>query len=152
MGLPAVGMENSYFQKVAFNKTQWNKNSLKINSTTYKHLWEYLAFATLNVGDKYLEKDEVYFLGYGIDDKKYSDYKGSNMRDKVILINEGEPVDKNGKSRLTGTASQSEWSTNVYKKLEVAKSKGVRHVFIISNDVKKFLGENRKFLMSANLE
>lgn len=152
MGLPAVGVENSYFQNVSFNRTQWRKNEIKLNGETYKHLWEYLAFANLNTNAGYLETDEIYFLGYGIDDKNYSDYKNANLKGKVILINEGEPVDKKGNSRITKSDQKSAWAEDVYKKLEVAKNKGVKHVFVISNDVKKFLGENRKFLMSANLE
>lgn len=152
MGLPAIGADNSYYQKVAFNKTKWNKNEIKVNGNAYKHLWDYLAFATLNIGDTYLESNDVYFLGYGIEDPKYSDYKGASLNGKVILINEGEPTNNEGISYITGSAETSEWTDNIYKKLELAKSKGVRHVFIISNDVKKFLAQNRKFLMSANLE
>ncbi len=152
MGLPAIGAENSYYQMVAFNKTKWDKNEIKVNGNSYKHLWDYLAFATLNTKDTYLESNEIYFLGYGIDDPKYSDYKGDNLNGKVILINEGEPTNNEGVSHITGSKETSEWTDNIYKKLELAKSKGVRHVFIISNDVKKFLAQNRKFLMSANLE
>ena len=152
LGLPTVGAENNYYQNVAFNKTKWNKNEIKVNGNTYKHLWDYLAFATLNDGDTYLESNDIYFLGYGIEDAKYNDYKNDNLNGKVILINEGEPVNNDGVSLITGSTETSEWTDNIYKKLELAKSKGVRHVFIISNDVKKFLAQNRKFLMSANLE
>jgi len=125
MGLPAIGIENSYFQNVAFNKTQWEKNALTVNDKEYKHLWDYLSFANQNEHLPYYTPKEVIFLGYGIDDDI---------------------------SRITGTAERSNWSTDVYKKLYAAKAAGVKFVFLISNDIQKFLGENRKYLVSPSLE
>jgi len=152
MGLPAIGEDNSYFQGIAFNKTSWKKNLINIGGKEYKHLWEYLSFASLNEHQPYLKPDEVIFLGYGIHDPKYSDYKNHNLKDKIIIINQGEPVDNQGHSRITGSAKMSEWSKDVFNKLKIAKEKGVKHVFIIEKDIQKFLGENRKFLVSPNLE
>ncbi len=152
MGLPAIGLENSYFQKVAFNKTKWEKNALSVNDKEYKHLWDYLCFATLNEHMPFYTPEEVVFLGYGIDDPKYSDYKGNNLKGKAILINEGEPFTKNGISRITGSNDVSEWSQDIYKKLKVAQEHGVKFVFVISSEIQKFLGENRKFLVSPSLE
>jgi len=110
LGLPAKGLENTYFQSVAFNKTQWKKNAITVNKKGYKHLWDYLAFASLNEHNPYYTPGEVIFLGYGIDDKKYSDYKGNNLKGKAIMINEGEPIDKLGKSYISGTTEKSDWS------------------------------------------
>ncbi len=152
IGLPKKGMENTYFQNVAFNKTQWTKNDLKVNAKGFKHLWDYLCFPTLNEHNSYYTPEEIIFLGFGIDDENYSDYKGNNLKGKAIMINEGEPVNKQGTSFLTKSADVSEWSTDIYKKLKVAKDHGVEHVFVISDDVKKFLGENRKYLVSPSLE
>jgi len=152
MGLPAIGVENTYFQGVSFHKTKWEKNSLTVNDTEYRHLWDYLSFATLNEHLPYYTPEEIVFLGYGIKDSNYSDYKGKNLKGKAIMINEGEPFDKKGKSRITGTTTRSDWSTDIYKKLKVAKEHDVKFVFIISNEIQKFLGENRKYLVSPSLE
>ena len=152
MGLPAVGEDNTFFQAIAFNKTSWKKNVITINGKEYSHLWDYLAFATLNENQPYLKPDEVLFLGYGIDDPKYNDYGDRDLSGKIILINQGEPIDKNGESRITGTTEMSEWSDDVFKKLKLAKDKGVKHVFIIESSIQQFLGENRKFLVSPSLE
>lgn len=152
MGLPAIGVENSYFQNVSFNKTQWEKNALSVNGKEYKHLWDYLCFANQNEHKPYYTPEEVIFLGYGIDDPKYSDFKGNNLKGKAIMINEGEPMDKSGNSRITGTNQRSAWSKDLSKKLKVAKSYGVDFVFVISSDIQKFLGENRKYLVSPSLE
>ncbi len=152
IGLPAIGMENSYFQDVAFHKTKWKKNNLSVNDIEYKHLWDYLSFATLNEHKPFYKPEEVILLGYGIDDPKYSDYKGNNVRGKAIMINEGEPMNEDDVSFITGSKETSEWSENIYKKLKVAKEHGVDFVFIVSSEITKFLGENRRFLVSPSLE
>ena len=152
LGLPAIGIENTYYQGVAFNKTSWKKNSLIVNDQEYKHLWDYLAFPSMNENIPTLISNEVIFLGYGIDDPHYSDYKGNDLRGKIIMINEGEPLDVDGKSFITSSQTPSEWHDNIYKKLEVAKKNGVKFVYVISNEIKKFLGENRKYLITPGLE
>lgn len=152
LGLPAIGLENSYYQHMAFNKTGWSENTMSVNGKEYKHLWDYMTFATMNDGMLGFSTDEVIFLGYGIDDEKYSDYKGNNLKGKVIMINKGEPYNKDSLSYITGTATPSEWSENIWKKLEVAQSKGVKNVLIIEDELKQFLDQNRRFLVSPSLE
>ena len=152
LGLPAIGIENSYYQKVAFNRTGWSKNEISVNGNTYKHLWDYMTFATMSDDMPAFDPEEVIFLGYGIDDEKYSDYKGNNLRGKVIMINKGEPYDRDSLSYITGSNTPSEWTTNMFKKVEVAQQKGVKYVLVIEDEIKKFLDQNRRFLVSPSLE
>ncbi len=152
LGLPAIGIENSYYQNVAFNRTGWAENEMTVNGNTYKHLWDYMTFATMSDNMPDLTTDEVIFLGYGIDDEEYSDYKGNNVKGKIIMINKGEPLNKDSISHITGKKEPSEWTSNIWKKLEVAESKGVKSVLIIENQLKEFLGKNRRFLVSPSLE
>ena len=152
LNLPTIGEDNTYYQKVSFNRTGWKKNSISINGKEYKHLWDYLAFASLNETIPYLETEEIVYMGYGIDDSKYSDYKGKNVQDKVILINEGEPYNRDSISYITGSSVASQWTEDIYTKLRVAKSKGAKMVLIISSNLKGFLGENRRFLLNPRLQ
>ncbi len=151
LGLPPIGAKGNYYQEVAFNRTQWKENSVAINNKDYRHLWDYLSFASMTE-DMTFFPEEVLFLGYGIDDPKYSDYKGKNVEGKVIMINNGEPYNQDSISYVTGAKTPSAWSENPNRKLELANAKGAKLVLIIENDIKKFLGENRKFLMSPGLE
>jgi hypothetical protein len=152
LGLPAIGVENSYYQNVAFNKTGWGENTMAVNGNEYKHLWDYMAFATINEDMINMSSDEVIFLGYGIDDPKYSDYKGNNVKGKIIMINKGEPINQDSISYITGTKESSEWTSNIWKKLALAQEKGVKSVFIIEDRIKQILDRNRRFLVSPSLE
>jgi len=152
LNLPKIVGDSSYYQDVMFTWTKWDYTEMNINGKRFRHLWDYLAFPDRNKSMDSIITDEVVFLGYGIDDKKYSDYKKNDVKGKTILIFEGEPVDKDSISRITKTDSMSEWSNGNAKKLALAKAKGVTLVLIIKNDIKKMLGENRAKLLSPGVQ
>ena len=152
MGLPPIGENNtSYFQKVSFNWTQWDNIGITINGKDYRHLWDFMSLPTQNSNRPSLETKEVIYLGYGIDDPKYSDYKAVNVKNKVILIDKGEPVSADGIYRISNSTKPSDWSDNIDKKLRLAKQKGVKTVLFIENNLKKEISENRKFLVGPKL-
>lgn len=152
MGLYSkTGYEN-YFQKVAFTFSRWMDNDMYINGKRFRLLWDYITMPEDNQNYEIISSPEVIFLGYGIDSPAYSDYKDINVEGKVIMINKGEPVDKKGNSYITGNSGLSEWSADMTKKLETAKSKGAKLVLIIEEDIKKKVEEKRKFLLSPFLE
>ena len=150
MGIPPVE-NNSYFQEVAFNWSQWDDIGMTVNENRFRHLWEFISFPTRNNDLAQLETNEVIFLGYGIDDDTYSDYKGMDVKDKVILIYKGEPVDKNGNSYLTKNSQLSDWADNWERKVATAKKHGVKLVLIIESEIQKVLSENRKLLIGPRL-
>ncbi|MEM1318752.1 MAG: M28 family peptidase [Bacteroidota bacterium] len=147
LGLPAIGDDDSYFQKVGFTWTMWNEVAMSVNNQSYRHLWDYYSYPVRNAHLPNLETEEVIFLGYGIDDPAYSDYKRARVKGKVIMIYKDEPTDAEGRSYITGSEELSEWSTNWEKKLVVAHQKGVKAVLIIESEIQKSLADNRRFLL-----
>lgn len=154
LGLPAIGDESTYFQKIAFTSEKWDNGQIKLNINKEKarHLSDFYAFPSTNVSLESFATNEVVFLGYGIDDVKYSDYKGVDVKGKTILIYAGEPTKKNGKSHLTGSKELSNWSVNWYKKLEAAHKRGVAMVLIIDPDIKENVSKNRNSLLSYEMK
>jgi hypothetical protein len=149
--LPLQG-RNDHFQPVAFTYFKWRDAYMYVGETRYRLLWDFIAMPEENDYNSLLSTDEVMFLGYGIDDPKYSDYKNADVSGKVIMINKGEPMDVKGRYIITGSDSPSEWSSDLQRKLKIAKAKGVKLVLIIEDDIKKMLEENRRKLLSANLK
>lgn len=151
----SIGLEKtngSYFQNVTFSSTGWTDTEMYVNGEKFKHLWDYLAYPTSFVDMKDFSAEEVLFMGYGIDDPRYSDYKGKSVAGKVVMIYLGEPMINETTSRITGKSEMSEWNNNVGKKLDVAKAKGAKMVLLVSSDLKGFLMENRKYLLGGRLE
>lgn len=151
LGIATIPGADEYKQSVAFTFSKWLNNEIGINKTIYKHLWDYLVFPSDNPGEN-IDTDDIVFLGYGIDDEKYSDYKKAKVKGKVIMINKGEPMRNDSISFITGTSQLSAWSSDMGKKLKIAKEKGVKAVLIIDNDIKKTLEVNRRKVLGSFLE
>ena len=153
LGMKTMPGTSSYLQPVAFTYSKWATLEVMTNNEKYRHLWDYLAFPDRNNSLPSLSEKEVLFLGYGIDDAKYSDYKNVDVKGKVIMINRGEPINKDSISYISGQKIPSSWSdADLVQKLNTAKEKGVKLVLIIENDIKKLLEENRRKLLGNYLE
>jgi len=148
---PNKELEEGYYQPIQFNYESWNDIAMTVNGQRFRHLWDFLAFQDKNNDMDSVNINKVIFMGYGINDAKYSDYKGKRVKGKSIMIYEGEPLDATGKSRITGSSTKSEWSTDITKKLAAAQSAGVKTVFIISSDIKGMLADNRRALLGAKV-
>jgi len=81
---------------------------------------------------------KINFIGYGIDDKTYSDYSNVNVKGKVVIFFLGEPK-KDGKFIISGTTRGSEWSfPGITKKLALAASKGAVGALVINPQQETF--------------
>lgn len=149
-GLPAFN-DGSYFQDVILNWTQWEEANIFVKGKKHRHLFDFISFPNKNEELYNFSTKEVIFLGYGIDDVKYNDYKKTDVKGKVIMIYKGEPIDRKGNSYITGSKILSDWSNNPDKKLEAAKKHGVKAVLIIEDEIQKVLSENRRILISPQL-
>lgn len=150
MGLPTIGENDTYFQKIAFTRERWDEIDLHVNKKRFKHQWAFYSYPSTN-SDQLIETKKLLFLGYGIDDEKYSDYKGVNVKGKVLLIYDDEPTNANGISYLTGTEESSDWSSNWRKKAATAYKNGASAILIIDNHFKKNLQEFNKYLLSSGM-
>ena len=148
---PNNDLKEGYYQDVQFNYESWEDITININGQRFRHLWDFLAFQDKNIDMDSLQINNIFFMGYGIDDPKYSDYKGKNVKGKTILIYDGEPLNPEGNSRITGSSTPSEWSSDQNKKLAAAAKAGVKTVLIISNNIKGMLAENRRALLGAKV-
>lgn len=151
LGFPAVGDSSDYFQSVAFTWISWDDIAMEVNGEKYRHLWDFLSYNTENNHLPEFSTNEVVFLGYGIDDVKYSDYAGVDVEGKVILIYKGEPRNENGRSWITGTESESMWTSNPQLKLEAAYRRKVKAVLVIEDELKDRVGRDRRLLLGPRV-
>lgn len=151
-GLLTPNGQENYFQEINFLGERWTKIQLKTDVKTYRHLWDFYAYPGTNASVEMTEVNEILFLGYGIKDEKYSDYKEiDSLSGKTILIFDGEPMSSDSVSRMTGTDSLSIWATDWRLKLKVAKEYGADQVLIIDRNFKKNLAQARKEILNTRL-
>jgi hypothetical protein len=94
-------------------------------------------------GQYQLDYSSILFLGYGIVDKNYDDYSNAAVEGKMLMVLEGEPVNSDSTSLITGNKTRSEWTTFYKKKIEKAYKKGATAILIVANDFEKDLETNK---------
>ena len=140
LGIPP-SIDGGYFQKIPLIKKYPEGVSISSQGKKYELLKDFYFLP--GIKDVALESSEVVFAGYGIEDDNYSDYAGLDAKGKILLIVNGEPIDKKGVSYITGEKKFSEWTTNRGMKMQKAIEKGVGALLIVDPAFKQntiFLG------------
>ena len=147
LGLKQITPNNSYFQSIVFSNEGWDNAQMTVNGQLLQQSTNFYAIPGRNpLRDDTLSDKDIVFLGYGIDDAAYSDYKGRKFKHKIIVIYTGEPLNADSTSVITKTKTVSNWTTNDRKKIETAYKKGVKAIiFIDTNYAKNFRGNRSKF-------
>ncbi len=127
-------LNGSYYQTFELAE-QIPGGTLSIHDKQFQFFEDFYYFQ--GFADTLIQTSEVLFLGYGIEEEKYSDYKEVDVKNKVILILSGEPLDKKGNSLLTGKSDRSAWSTDTRKKTQLAYRKGAAAVLILDQNYLK---------------
>ncbi len=149
-GIPPIPGDGDYFQEVAFTTFRWEDIKLTVDDLAIEHLKEFLAVPQyFPILSEPLAINAMTFLGYGIDDPAYSDYKGVDVKGKHLLVYGGEPRDKNEKFRITGSDSTSVWSSDPLLKMAAAKKAGAASLWIIEEKFKEKVMESRKNLLTG---
>jgi len=143
-GIPAKADRNSYFQKIILSNDSWTDIGLKVGDQTFKNRTDFYVFPAFNPDKPLISLKEVIFVGYGIDDPKYSDYGKADVSGKAVIFYDGEPMDDKGNSLITGNSYRSNWSVDWRKKVQTAKQKGAVIAFIIDTKFAENIKNNRK--------
>ena len=106
-----------------------------------------------------LNFEDIVFIGYGIDNENYSDYKDVDVKGKLVLLLEDEPTDKKGKYLVSKSFGESKWSYNWRAKHAAAVKHGAKGVITIVQDfdnkkelVRYIVGSTRMRLASDQID
>lgn len=150
LGVPFYNGKN-YYQPYKVAIQNGAGISISHNGKKFEQNKDFFTFPS------YLENQkmevEFVFLGYGIDDELYSDYNGVDVKDKIIIILNGEPKNKKGVFAVTNTLKSSDWSKprgNLKEK--TAKQKGVKAMLIINTDTEEMLKNYLHFIEGEKLK
>lgn len=96
-------------------------------------------------------KGNIVFAGYGIESEYYNDYSGLKVKDKIVVVLNGEPFDKEGKSLITNEKGSSEWSGDWRIKRDAAQKMGARALIVLNNDYEQYTGRIKYFLTNPGM-
>ncbi len=124
MGVKAAKDNGDYFQKVPLEVSQVPKGNLTVNGATYELGEDILTFTAAQG-----TFTDIVYVGYGVEEGEYSDYKGFDVNGKIVLAKSGEPKKEDGTYVISGTEENTAWSNMseaLGKKTELAASKGAK--------------------------
>jgi hypothetical protein len=110
---------------------------IRINETNFVQGRHFTVSARQSVNQS-VSSQEIIFLGYGIDDPAYSDYKKINVKGKVVLVVEGEPRKNDTAYAITGTSKRSNWGLNTLLKVKAAEKNGAVAVLVLPASFPKY--------------
>lgn len=122
----------SYLQKYKLYKRSFGDVYVKIDGKKYEFNKDFYLNGLLNVPEEI--ETPVVLAGYGIEESSYNDYANVDVKDKAVLIFEGEPKSADGKFLLSGTSEKTKWSGPVswQQKAKLALAKGAKYIFVIT--------------------
>ena len=130
LNIPSV-KKNSYFQPVPLQFEEKPNINISISNKDFNYYSDYISYA--NGPDRTNESIELVYVEYGIDDSKYSDYKGINVVGKYVVATGGEPLNENDNYFLNGN-KKSKWSNSreeIANKKHAAKKNGALGLILV---------------------
>ena len=151
-GIPPLASSNSYYQQVSFTNVKWASIEMSVNGETIEHLKDFLCIPQFfPPAPDALDISSMVFLGYGIDDPAYSDYKGVNVTGKHLIVYGGEPRKPDGTFRISGSASPSIWTIDPIQKVEAAHRAGAASIWIIEDKLRERVMNARRYLLMGEM-
>ena len=137
LGLKPAAALKGYQQFYPLYQDSLQETLLSINGKPAEFGKDFVAPLNLNETGKFKGK-KIVFAGYGIDDSLYTDYKGIDVKGKVVIIFLGEPK-KNGKYFISGTNRSSDWTyPGLPLKIRAAAKKGAVGVVVVNPNQETF--------------
>ncbi len=128
IGLKAPASLDGYQQKYLLYRDSTLNTDVSVNGKNLVSGTDFFLI-TGNAISNSVRANQVAFAGYGIDDEKYSDYKGRNVKGKIVVVLNGEPK-KDGKYIVSGTDRPSRWGFGFNRKADAAMKHGALAVII----------------------
>ncbi len=145
-GLPPVADRNTYFQYIFLRRESWADLDLAVNGTTFTARKDYVVLPAYNADLPSLKAKEVVFVGYGLEEGKLNHYANADVRGKVVVFLDGEPLDAQGHSLITGTEARTAWTLDWTRKVKLAAQKGASLALIVVPSISETMRANRRQL------
>lgn len=135
LGIPPLKDLKEGYQQT-YPLAVFNPPELKftINRKPYTQVTDYFSWANIT-GDTDITITDIEFCGYGINTPVYNDYDKADVRNKAVMILNGEPYRTDGKSIISQEIEASAWATNHRTKLAEAKKQGIKYLLVVDTNI-----------------
>lgn len=147
MGIPSAYGTDNYFQEIPLEKQMIPVVDLVINGKQAQLFDDYIP--PTNVSVNQLKVDSIVYAAYGIDTEAYSNYKDIDVKGKVVVIKDGEPMNSDSTYVTSGTKEKTQWTSGRRArrlKIETAHNLGATAVFFMDEAAQQYYGKVYKKL------
>jgi len=124
---------NPYLQTFGMERSAWQPGgTVTVGGKAYEWLKDFYAFGRTPF--EQATAVQPVFLGYGIEQGDYSDYKGRDVKGQDVIVLLGEPLTAAGKSVLSPDGTPTKWGVDFRAKAALAAEKGARSIFFVSQE------------------
>lgn len=131
---PLTNLKEGYQQSYPLAVYNPPELKLTINKKAFKQTTDYYSWANIT-GDTNITISDIEFCGYGINTFVYNDYDKIDVKNKAVMILNGEPLRKDGNFIVTQSTEPSMWATNFRTKQAEAKKQGIKYLIIADTNV-----------------
>lgn len=146
LGLKAP-VNGSYFQKVPLIELAPGNSSLKVGKQAFENWKDF--YCSSSKSNFTATSNEVVFVGYGIEDEKFNELAGLNLKGKVVIYSAAKEPFVNGKSLISGTEKASAWTAA--KRLNNIKSKNPALIIVVNPDFDATIKRMGSYLQNPRL-
>ncbi len=152
LGLEKGSMTGVQQQSFPLRKRKLTSTILTVNGKNYESSKDIFSLDAEGLeGTKTFSK--IVFAGYGISEGRYNDYAGLDVKDALVVVMDGEPKSKKGKSFISGNSDQlSDWSYDPGLKVALAQQNGAKAIVVVRRDYATFLPRIKFWLESEKME
>ena len=152
LGLEKGSMTGVQQQSFPLRKRKLTSTILTVNGKNYESSKDIFSLDAEGLeGTKTFTR--IVFAGYGITEGRYNDYQGLDVKDALVVVIDGEPKNKKGKSLISGDSEQlSDWSYDPGLKVALAQQNGAKAIVVIRRDYATFLPRIKFWLESEKME
>lgn len=140
-------VNGSYLQKVPLVEIAPGNSTLKVGKASFTNYKDF--YTSSSKVDFTKSISEVVFVGYGIEDEKFNELAGLDLKGKVVLYSTEKEPFVNGKSIITGTEKTSSWTAT--KRLRNLQSKKPALIISVNPDLESNLKRMASYLQTGRL-
>jgi hypothetical protein len=128
-GMQEAG-KSSWFQTYELEKAEIKNAWVSLNGKSrFEPIEDWLAISQKDLALPF--QSEMAFGGFGIQDKDYQNLSQVSAQGKMLVVLNGEPLTPEGKYLLSGTGTPSQWSEDIGKKRDAAKTIGAKGMIVV---------------------
>ncbi|MBT8243873.1 MAG: M28 family peptidase [Winogradskyella sp.] len=136
MGISSAYNNDDYFQEVPLQKQKVAEAQVAVNGKSFDAFTNHIVLVLSK--DLDVKTSEIIYVGHGIDDENYSDYKNIDVKGKIVLAKAGEPKDANGNYVTSGKTEGTKWTNgrqSLSSKRNAAQEQGAKALLYLDGNL-----------------